>query len=259
MNYCRGANGRWPRRRDNWRQVCPMRVVSTGALNGLMARSKMATSSTVFCHQRNRDRVQGKRQQRIKRTKGCLTRGPEPRKELESVKSNHSSVKSAIVYKMNPNSVPKQRHELDGTKGHVGGKQSRRLGNQISETELRGPRMGGRCAQATSVACANGARQMHKDVRQTLTNYHHIILAGRRRGPSSRNTAAAKVKKYRESIFLFYFLFVATLSQTHWIKLKLTNRRAYGLRRRLVEPSLVKVSSAAASCGLKKLADGICE
>ncbi|XP_077410889.1 uncharacterized protein LOC144040512 isoform X8 [Vanacampus margaritifer] len=110
MNYCRGANGRWPRRRDNWRQVCPMRVVSTGALNGLMARSKMATSSTVFCHQRNRDRVQGKRQQRIKRTKGCLTRGPEPRKELESVKSNHSSVKSAIVYKMNPNSVPKQRH-----------------------------------------------------------------------------------------------------------------------------------------------------
>ncbi|XP_077410888.1 uncharacterized protein LOC144040512 isoform X7 [Vanacampus margaritifer] len=144
MNYCRGANGRWPRRRDNWRQVCPMRVVSTGALNGLMARSKMATSSTVFCHQRNRDRVQGKRQQRIKRTKGCLTRGPEPRKELESVKSNHSSVKSAIVYKMNPNSVPKQRHELDGTKGHVGGKQSRRLGNQISETELRGPRMGGR-------------------------------------------------------------------------------------------------------------------
>ncbi|XP_077410890.1 uncharacterized protein LOC144040512 isoform X9 [Vanacampus margaritifer] len=153
MNYCRGANGRWPRRRDNWRQVCPMRVVSTGALNGLMARSKMATSSTVFCHQRNRDRVQGKRQQRIKRTKGCLTRGPEPRKELESVKSNHSSVKSAIVYKMNPNSVPKQRHELDGTKGHVGGKQSRRLGNQIR----------------------------------------------RRRGPSSRNTAAAKVKKYRSN------------------------------------------------------------
>ncbi|XP_077410886.1 uncharacterized protein LOC144040512 isoform X5 [Vanacampus margaritifer] len=206
MNYCRGANGRWPRRRDNWRQVCPMRVVSTGALNGLMARSKMATSSTVFCHQRNRDRVQGKRQQRIKRTKGCLTRGPEPRKELESVKSNHSSVKSAIVYKMNPNSVPKQRHELDGTKGHVGGKQSRRLGNQISETELRGPRMGGR-KEAGSVESKHSSGK----------------------------------------------------SQEIQIKLKLTNRRAYGLRRRLVEPSLVKVSSAAASCGLKKLADGICE
>ncbi|XP_077410887.1 uncharacterized protein LOC144040512 isoform X6 [Vanacampus margaritifer] len=196
MNYCRGANGRWPRRRDNWRQVCPMRVVSTGALNGLMARSKMATSSTVFCHQRNRDRVQGKRQQRIKRTKGCLTRGPEPRKELESVKSNHSSVKSAIVYKMNPNSVPKQRH---------------------------GPRAGWdqRSCRGETVP---STRQSNKKEAGSVESKH----------------SSGK-------------------SQEIQIKLKLTNRRAYGLRRRLVEPSLVKVSSAAASCGLKKLADGICE